>query len=156
MNSRFRINSTKKCDALIIGAGGAGLRTAVEILVKKPDAAIIAVTKVSSPQKSHTTTAQGGFAAVNPNDPFDKPIYHMFDTWKGSDCSADQNVIKKVVESAWEQTLWLEHRGLHFTRNEEGRLNRRTFGGHTLDFGKGPNALRAVFEADRTGKGTWL
>ncbi len=153
MDGKFRIRSIRRCDALIIGAGGAGLRTAVEILVKRPEATILAVTKVSSPQKSHTTTAQGGFAAVNPNDPYDRPIYHMFDTWKGSDCSADQNVIKKVVESAWEQTLWLEHHGLHFTRNEEGRVSRRTFGGHTLDFGKGPSAFRAVFEADRTGKG---
>jgi len=138
---------------LIIGAGGAGLRTAVEILNKRPDTTILAVTKVSSPQKSHTTTAQGGFAAVNPKDPIDKPVYHMFDTWKGSDCSSDQNVIKKIVESAWEQTLWLDNHGLHFTRNEEGRFSKRTFGGHTLEFGEGPSAFRAVFEADRTGKG---
>jgi len=138
---------------LIIGAGGAGLRTAVEILNKRPDTTISAVTKVSSPQKSHTTTAQGGFAAVNPKDPIDKPVYHMFDTWKGSDCSSDQNVIKKIVESAWEQTLWLDNHGLHFTRNEEGRFSKRTFGGHTLEFGEGASAFRAVFEADRTGKG---
>ncbi|HDM79483.1 MAG TPA: FAD-binding protein [Deltaproteobacteria bacterium] len=153
MNRRLRINSIRRCDALIIGAGGAGLRTAVEILAGKRDATIMAVTKVSSPQKSHTTTAQGGFAAVNPKDPIDKPIYHMFDTWKGSDCSSDQNVIKKIVESAWEQTLWLDNHGLHFTRNEEGRFSKRTFGGHTLEFGEGPSAFRAVFEADRTGKG---
>ncbi|MBW1674241.1 MAG: FAD-binding protein, partial [Deltaproteobacteria bacterium] len=100
-----------------------------------------------------TTTAQGGFAAVNPEDPIDKPIYHMFDTWKGSDCSSDQNVTKKIIESAWEQTLWLDNHGLHFTRNEEGRFSKRTFGGHTLEFGGGPSAFRAVFEADRTGKG---
>lgn len=146
------ISSVLRKDVLIIGAGGAGLRTAVEILAGKPDATIVAVTKVSSPQKSHTTTAQGGFAAVSPEDPIDKPIYHMFDTWKGSDCSSDQNVIKKIVESAWEQTLWLDNHGLHFTRNENGRFSKRTFGGHTLEFG-GPSAFRAVFEADRTGKG---
>jgi succinate dehydrogenase / fumarate reductase flavoprotein subunit len=150
---RLRINSVLKKDVLIIGAGGAGLRTAIEILNRRPDTTITAVTKVSSPQKSHTTTAQGGFAAVNPRDPIDKPIYHMFDTWKGSDCSSDQNVTKKIIESAWEQTLWLDNHGLHFTRNEEGRFSKRTFGGHTLDFGKGPSAFRAVFEADRTGKG---
>ncbi len=153
MSKKLRIDVIRRCDALIIGAGGAGLRTAVEILSRIPDASVIAVTKVSSPQKSHTTTAQGGFAAVNPEDPYDKPVFHMFDTWKGSDCSADQNVIKKIVETAWEQTLWLDAHGLHFTRNEEGRLSRRTFGGHTLNFGKGPHAFRAVFEADRTGKG---
>jgi succinate dehydrogenase / fumarate reductase flavoprotein subunit len=149
---KLRINSILKKDVLIIGAGGAGLRTAIEILNKEPETSIAAITKVSSPQKSHTTTAQGGFAAVNPNDPIDKPIYHMFDTWKGSDCSSDQNVIKKIIESAWEQTLWLDKHGLHFTRNEEGRFSKRTFGGHTLEFG-GPNAFRAIFEADRTGKG---
>ncbi|MFW6147851.1 MAG: FAD-binding protein [Thermodesulfobacteriota bacterium] len=150
---RLRINSIIKKDVLIIGAGGAGLRTAIEILKRRPGTSIAAVTKVSSPQKSHTTTAQGGFAAVDPKDPIDKPIYHMFDTWKGSDCSSDQNVIKKIIESAWEQTLWLDRHGLHFTRNEEGRFSKRTFGGHTLEFGEGPNAFRAVFEADRTGKG---
>jgi succinate dehydrogenase / fumarate reductase flavoprotein subunit len=149
---RLRINSIIKKDVLIIGAGGAGLRTAIEILNTRPGTTIAAVTKVSSPQKSHTTTAQGGFAAVDPKDPVDKPIYHMFDTWKGSDCSSDQNIIKKIIESAWEQTLWLDKYGLHFTRNEEGRFSKRTFGGHTLEFG-GPSAFRAVFEADRTGKG---
>ena len=153
MAGKLHLNSVLRCDALVIGAGGAGLRTAVEIIAGKPDAKIIAVTKVSSPQKSHTTTAQGGFAAVNPEDPIDKPIYHMFDTWKGSDCSSDQNVTKKIIESAWEQTLWLDNHGLHFTRNEEGRFSKRTFGGHTLEFGEGPSAFRAVFEADRTGKG---
>jgi len=153
MARKLHLNSVLRCDALVIGAGGAGLRTAVEIIAGKPDAKIIAVTKVSSPQKSHTTTAQGGFAAVNPEDPIDKPIYHMFDTWKGSDCSSDQNVTKKIIESAWEQTLWLDNHGLHFTRNEEGRFSKRTFGGHTLEFGGGPSAFRAVFEADRTGKG---
>jgi len=150
---RLRINSILKKDVLIIGAGGAGLRTAIEILNRRSGTTIAAVTKVASPQKSHTTTAQGGFAAVNPNDSMDKPIYHMFDTWKGSDCSSDQNVIKKVIESAWEQTLWLDNHGMHFTRNEEGRFSKRTFGGHTLEFGGGPSAFRAVFEADRTGKG---
>jgi len=153
MAGKLHLHSMLRCDALVIGAGGAGLRTAVEIIAGKPDAKIIAVTKVSSPQKSHTTTAQGGFAAVNPEDPIDKPIYHMFDTWKGSDCSSDQNVTKKIIESAWEQTLWLDNHGQHFTRNEEGRFSKRTFGGHTLEFGGGPSAFRAVFEADRTGKG---
>ena len=151
--TNLRINSVLEKDILIIGAGGAGLRTAIEIIRRRPGTTIAAVTKVASPQKSHTTTAQGGFAAANPNDSIDKPIYHMFDTWKGSDCSSDQNVIKKIIESAWEQTLWLDNHGLHFTRNEEGRFSKRTFGGHTLDFGRGPNAFRAVFEADRTGKG---
>jgi succinate dehydrogenase / fumarate reductase flavoprotein subunit len=91
-------------------------------------------------------------AAVDPRDPVDKPVYHMFDTWKGSDCSADQNVIKKIVESSWEQVVWLENHGMHFSRDEEGRVSKRTFGGHTIGFGEA-SAFRAVFEADRTGKG---
>ncbi|MCF8038216.1 MAG: FAD-binding protein [Desulfohalobiaceae bacterium] len=152
MSQAIQAHEVINKDVLVLGAGGAGLRTAVQILSRRPETSIAAVTKVSSPQKSHTTTAQGGVAAVDPKDRLDRPVYHMFDTWKGSDCSADQNVIKTIVDSAWEQILWLDAHGLHFTRNEEGRFSKRTFGGHTLDFG-GPSAFRAIFEADRTGKG---
>ena len=152
MVNRLRISSTLYCDVLIIGAGGAGLRCAAEILEKRPGTNIVAVTKVANPQKSHTQTAQGGLASVSPKDPVDKPIYHMFDTWKGSDCSADQNVIKKIVEAGWEQVVWMENRGMHFSRTEDGKLSRRTFGGHTINFGE-TSAFRCVYEADRTGKG---
>jgi succinate dehydrogenase / fumarate reductase flavoprotein subunit len=140
------------CDVLIIGAGGAGLRCAAEIFERRPGAKVIAVTKVANPQKSHTQTAQGGLAAVDPRDPVDKPVYHMFDTWKGSDCTADQNVIKKIIEAGWEQVLWMEEHGMHLSRREDGKLSKRTFGGHTLNFGES-SAHRCVFEADRTGKG---
>ncbi len=146
------IDSTLRCDVLIIGAGGAALRCAAEIFEKRPDTSIISITKVTHPQKSHTSTAQGGLAAVDPKDPLDATIYHMFDTWKGSDCTADQNVVKTICESAWEQILWLENRGMHFSRNRDGRLSKRTFGGHTRNFGES-SVYRAVFEADRTGKG---
>jgi succinate dehydrogenase / fumarate reductase flavoprotein subunit len=152
MRNKFQVASNIKCDVLIIGAGGAGLRCAAEIFEKRPGARVVAVTKVGHPQKSHTNTAQGGLAAVDPRDPVDKPVYHMFDTWKGSDCSADQNVIKKIVESSWDQVVWLENHGMHFSRDEEGRVSKRTFGGHTIGFGEA-SAFRAVFEADRTGKG---
>jgi succinate dehydrogenase / fumarate reductase flavoprotein subunit len=152
MNKKLQIKSTLHCDLLIIGAGGAGFRCAAEVLEKKPDTRIIALTKGSHPQKSHTSTAQGGLAAVDPKDPADKTIFHMFDTWKGSDCTADQNVVQKICEAAWEQILWLENRGMHFSRNQDGRLSKRTFGGHTINFGDS-SAYRAVFEADRTGKG---
>ncbi len=152
MRNNFQIASTINCDVLIIGAGGAGLRCAAEIFEKSPGARVFAVTKVGHPQKSHTNTAQGGLAAVDPRDPVDKPVYHMFDTWKGSDCSADQNVIKKIVESSWEQVVWLENHGMHLSRDEEGKVSKRTFGGHTIGFGEA-SAFRAVFEADRTGKG---
>ncbi|MBU2646777.1 FAD-binding protein, partial [bacterium] len=152
MQHPLKITDRLECDVLIVGAGGAGLRCAAAILEKRPHTRIIAATKVAHPQKSHTGSAQGGLSAVDPADPTDKPIYHMFDTWKGSDCMADQNVVKKIVEAAWDEIIWLENRGMHFTRDEGGRLNRRTFGGHTVRFGEA-SAFRAVFEADRTGKG---
>lgn len=147
------------CDVVIVGAGGAGLRCAAEILERRPRTEIVALTKVVHPQKSHTSTAQGGMAVVDPADREDKVAYHMFDTWKGSDCMADQDVIKFICENSWDQIRWLENRGLHFTRDMSGSLAKRTFGGHTLRFGESL-AFRCVFEADRTGKGimdaTWL
>jgi len=152
MGEKLTIDSTLKCDVLVIGAGGAGLRAAAQIGEQRPETKIIALTKVVSPQKSHTTTAQGGMAAVDPKDPEDRPIFHMFDTWKGSDCSADQNVIKTVCNMGWEEVVWLERHGMHFSRTEEGRIPKRPFGGHMLNFGEA-KAFRACYEADRTGKG---
>jgi succinate dehydrogenase / fumarate reductase flavoprotein subunit len=152
VNKALRINSTLECDLLIVGAGGAGLRCAAEVLDKRPQTQIMAITKGAHPQKSHTSTAQGGLAAVDPKDPADKPIYHMFDTWKGSDCTADQNIIRKICDAAWEQIVWLENKGMHFSRDTDGKPGKRTFGGHTVNFGES-SAYRAVFEADRTGKG---
>ncbi|MEJ5377788.1 MAG: FAD-binding protein [bacterium] len=149
---KLRLSKTISCDLLILGAGGAGLRCAAEVLEKRPGTKVVAITKVAHPQKSHTSTAQGGLAAVDPKDPVDKPVYHMFDTWKGSDCMADQNVVRKIVEAGWDEILWLENRGMHFSRDMDGRLAKRTFGGHTINFGEA-SAYRAVFEADRTGKG---
>jgi succinate dehydrogenase / fumarate reductase flavoprotein subunit len=152
MGEKLTLDSTLTCDVLVIGAGGAGLRAAAQIAEQRPGTKIIALTKVVSPQKSHTTTAQGGMAAVDPKDPEDRPIFHMFDTWKGSDCSADQNVIKKVCDLGWEEVVWLERHGMHFSRTEQGRIAKRPFGGHMLNFGE-VKAYRACFEADRTGKG---
>ena len=152
MHKSLQIQTTLDCDLLIIGAGGAGLRCAAEVLEKMPETRVIALTKVPHPQKSHTATAQGGLAAVDPEDPVDQAAYHMFDTWKGSDCMADQKVVKKISQASWGQIVWLENRGMHFSRDHEGRLSKRTFGGHTLNFGE-RSAYRAVFEADRTGKG---
>lgn len=152
MSKALNIASTIQCDLLIIGAGGAGLRCAAAVLDQRPQTRIIAITKGAHPQKSHTATAQGGLAAVDPKDPVDKSVYHMFDTWKGSDCMADQNIIRQICNAAWEQIIWLENRGLHFSRDTDGKLAKRTFGGHTVNFGQS-SAYRAVFEADRTGKG---
>jgi succinate dehydrogenase / fumarate reductase flavoprotein subunit len=152
MGENLTIDATLTCDVLVIGAGGAGLRAAAHIGEHRPGTKIIALTKVVSPQKSHTTTAQGGMAAVDPQEPEDRTIFHMFDTWKGSDCSADQNVIKKVCELGWEEMVWLETHGMHFSRTKEGRIAKRPFGGHMLNFGD-TKAFRACYEADRTGKG---
>jgi len=152
MGEGLTIDSTLTCDVLVIGAGGAGLRAAAYIGEQRPGTKIVALTKVASPQKSHTTTAQGGMAAVDPKDPADSPTFHMFDTWKGSDCSADQDVIKKVCELGWEEVVWLERRGMHFSRTEEKRIAKRPFGGHMLNFGE-TKAFRACYEASRTGKG---
>jgi succinate dehydrogenase / fumarate reductase flavoprotein subunit len=152
MGENLTIDSTVTCDVLVIGAGGAGLRAAAYIGEQRPGTKIVALTKVASPQKSHTTTAQGGMAAVDPRDPEDRAIFHMFDTWKGSDCSADQNVIKKACAMGWEEVVWLERHGMHFSRTEEGRIAKRPFGGHMLDFGE-TKAFRACYEATRTGKG---
>lgn len=152
MGENLTIDSTVTCDVLVIGAGGAGLRAGAYIGEQTPGTKIIALTKVVSPQKSHTTTAQGGMAAVDPKDPTDRAIFHMFDTWKGSDCSADQNVIKKVCELGWEEMVWLERHGMHFSRTEEKRIAKRPFGGHMLNFGE-TKAFRACYEASRTGKG---
>lgn len=152
MTKELRISETISCDVLIVGGGGAGLRCAAEIMEQRPGSKVIAVTKVAHVQKSHTTAAQGGVAAVSPRDHSDSLIFHKYDTWKGSDCSADQDVIEQVIESAWDQILWLENHGMHFSRDEDGRMARRTFGGHTINFGKSM-AYRVKFEADRTGKG---
>jgi len=91
-------------------------------------------------------------AAVDPKDKADKSIYHMFDTWKGGDCSSDQNVVRRIIDGGWEEVQWLERKGIHFSRDEGGSIAKRQFGGHTVEFGKG-DVLRAVFVADRTGKG---
>ena len=152
MGNHLTIHETQQCDVLIIGAGGAGLRCAVHLLEQRPELKIFAVTKVAHPQKSHTSTAQGGLAAVDPADTKDKPVYHMFDTWKGGDCTSDQNVVRRIIEGGWDEIRWLERCGMHLSRTAEGCIDKRPFGGHTVEFGK-DNSSRAVFEADRTGKG---
>ena len=80
MNRALQTSATLHCDLLIIGAGGAGMRCAAEVLEKRPHSRVIALTKVPHPQKSHTSTAQGGLAAVDPADQADRIVYHMFDT----------------------------------------------------------------------------
>ncbi|HEY8489093.1 MAG TPA: FAD-dependent oxidoreductase, partial [Thermaerobacter sp.] len=135
-------------DAVIVGAGGAGLRAAVE-LAKYPDLKVAVVSKLY-PSRSHTGAAQGGIGAALGNIEEDHWEWHMFDTVKGSDYLGDQDAIEVMCKEAPEAVYELEHMGLPFSRTPDGRINQRRFGGHTKEFGKAP-VHRSCFAADRTG-----
>ena len=134
-------------DALIVGAGGAGLWAAVELARAGVDAAVL--TKLY-PTRSHTGAAQGGVCAALGNLEEDHWEWHMFDTIKGGDYLTDQDVAEVLAREAIETVIELEHMGLPFNRTPEGRIDQRRFGGHTRNFGEGP-VRRACFAADRTG-----
>ena len=134
-------------DALIVGAGGAGLWAAVELAKAGVDAAVL--TKLY-PTRSHTGAAQGGVCAALGNLEEDHWEWHMFDTIKGGDYLTDQDVAEVLAREAIETVIELEHMGLPFNRTPEGRIDQRRFGGHTRNFGEGP-VRRACFAADRTG-----
>ncbi|MFK3616742.1 FAD-binding protein, partial [Coxiella burnetii] len=138
----------KQYDALIVGAGGAGLRAALE-MAQSRQYKVAVVSKVF-PTRSHTVSAQGGIAAALGNVVPDKPIWHMFDTVKGSDYLGDQDAIQYMCEQAPPSVYELEHYGLPFSRLDDGRIYQRAFGGHTRDFGK-EMARRTCACADRTG-----
>ncbi|WP_264435612.1 succinate dehydrogenase flavoprotein subunit [Coxiella endosymbiont of Dermacentor marginatus] len=138
----------KEYDTLIVGAGGAGLRAALE-MAQSQEYKVAVVSKVF-PTRSHTVSAQGGIAAALGNVVPDKPIWHMYDTVKGSDYLGDQNAIQYMCEQAPTSVYELEHYGLPFSRLGDGRIYQRAFGGHTCDFGK-EMALRTCACADRTG-----
>ncbi|AIT63711.1 succinate dehydrogenase flavoprotein subunit [Coxiella burnetii] len=138
----------KQYDALIVGAGGAGLRAALE-MAQSRQYKVAVVSKVF-PTRSHTVSAQGGIAAALGNVVPDKPIWHMFDTVKGSDYLGDQEAIQYMCEQAPPSVYELEHYGLPFSRLDDGRIYQRAFGGHTRDFGK-EMARRTCACADRTG-----
>lgn len=135
-------------DILIVGAGGAGLRAALE-LAQLQEYKVAVISKVF-PTRSHTVSAQGGIAAALGNVVADKPIWHMYDTVKGSDYLGDQNAIQYMCEQAPTSVYELEHYGLPFSRLEDGRIYQRPFGGHTRNFGK-EIACRTCACADRTG-----
>jgi len=135
-----------KYDAVIVGAGGAGLRAALE-LCGKADLAVI--TKLY-PTRSHTGTAQGGIGAALGNREEDSPEWHAFDTVKGGDYLCDQDAVELMCRESIETVYDLEHWGLPFSRTEDGRIDQRRFGGHTRNFGEAPVA-RSCFSADRTG-----
>jgi len=133
-------------DAVIVGAGGAGLMAAIQLAGK----ANIAVVSKLYPPRSHTGAAQGGISAALGNTEEDHPEWHMFDTVKGGDYLVDQDAAEVLCREAIEAVLELEHMGLPFNRTPEGKLDQRRFGGHTRNFGEGP-VRRACFAADRTG-----
>ena len=134
-------------DIVIIGAGLAGLRAAVEC-VEKTDVAV--VSKVL-PTRSHSGTAQGGITASIGNEEEDRWEWHLFDTVKGSDYLADQDAVEIMVRDAPRVIYELEHMGVPFSRTAEGKIAQRNFGGHTRDFGKKP-VRRACYAADHTGR----
>jgi len=134
-------------DAVIVGAGGAGLSAALEI----PAEARCAVLTKVYPTRSHTGTAQGGIGAALGNEGEDHWEWHMFDTVKGSDYLGDQDAIEILCREAPAAVIGLEHMGLPFSRTPEGKIAQRPFGGHTRHFGEAP-VRRACYAADRTGQ----
>ena len=136
-----------KHDAIIIGAGGAGLMAA---LYASKGGADVAVVSKLYPTRSHTGTAQGGIGAALGNLDDDKPIYHTYDTVKGGDYLTDQAAAKILAENAVDAVIELEHMGLPFDRTSEKRISQRRFGGHTSNFGE-RLVRRACHAADRTG-----
>jgi succinate dehydrogenase / fumarate reductase, flavoprotein subunit len=133
-------------DALIIGAGGAGLMAA---LFASKGARVAVVSKLY-PTRSHTGAAQGGIGAALANVEEDNWEWHMFDTIKGSDYLADQDAVEILCREAIDTVIELEHMGLPFNRTKDGKIDQRPFGGHTREHGKAP-VKRACYAADRTG-----
>jgi succinate dehydrogenase / fumarate reductase, flavoprotein subunit len=134
-------------DVVVVGAGGAGLRAALE--AAKHGLKVACITKVF-PTRSHTVAAQGGISAALGNMSEDDWRWHMYDTVKGSDWLGDQDAIEYLCRRAPEAVYELEHFGVPFSRMEDGRIFQRAFGGMTLNYGKG-QALRTCAAADRTG-----
>ena len=135
-------------DAVVVGAGGAGLRATLGMTMAGLKTAC--VTKVF-PTRSHTVAAQGGIGAALDNmGEDDNWKYHMYDTVKGADWLGDQDAIEYMCRNAIPAVIELEHYGVPFSRTEEGRIYQRPFGGHMLNFGEAP-AKRACAAADRTG-----
>jgi succinate dehydrogenase / fumarate reductase flavoprotein subunit len=135
-------------DAVVVGAGGSGLRATMGCAEKGLKTACI--TKVF-PTRSHTVAAQGGIAASLGNNTPDHWTWHMFDTVKGSDWLGDQDAIEYMVREAPAAVIELEHAGVPFSRNPEGTIYQRPFGGHMQNMGEGPPVQRTCAAADRTG-----
>jgi succinate dehydrogenase / fumarate reductase flavoprotein subunit len=139
--------AVRKFDAVIVGAGGSGMRAALQLAEANLKVAVLS--KVF-PTRSHTVAAQGGVAASLGNNGEDNWHWHMFDTVKGSDYLGDQDAIEFMCRKANEVVYELEHYGMPFDRTPEGRIYQRPFGGQTRNYGEGPVA-RSCAAADRTG-----
>jgi succinate dehydrogenase / fumarate reductase flavoprotein subunit len=133
-------------DIVIVGAGGAGMRAAIEA---GPHANTAVISKLY-PTRSHTGAAQGGMAAALANVEEDNWEWHTFDTVKGGDYLVDQDAAEILAKEAIEAVFDLENMGLPFNRTPDGKIDQRRFGGHTADHGKTP-VRRACYAADRTG-----
>jgi len=134
-------------DVVIVGAGLAGLRAAVEI---GKDAHVAVLTKVFA-TRSHSGAAQGGIGAALGNEEEDRWEWHMFDTVKGSDYLGDQDAIEILAKDAPRAIYELENLGVPFNRTAEGKIAQRAFGGHTRNYGEAP-VKRACYAATRTGR----
>ncbi len=133
-------------DVVIVGAGGAGMRAAIEA---GPNAKTAVISKLY-PTRSHTGAAQGGMAAALANVEEDSWEWHTFDTVKGGDYLVDQDAAEILAKEAIDAIIDLENMGLPFNRTPDGKIDQRRFGGHTRDHGKAP-VRRACYAADRTG-----
>lgn len=133
-------------DIVIVGAGGAGMRAALEA---GPNASTAVLSKLY-PTRSHTGAAQGGMAAALGNVEEDSWEWHTFDTIKGGDYLVDQDAAEILAKEAIDAVIELENMGMAFSRTPEGKIDQRRFGGHTRDHGKSP-VRRSCFAADRTG-----
>jgi succinate dehydrogenase / fumarate reductase flavoprotein subunit len=140
------VTVTHTYSTVIVGAGGAGLRAAIEAAGHVN----VAVISKLYPTRSHTGAAQGGMCAALGNVEEDYPEWHTFDTVKGGDYLVDQPAAEIMCHEAIDRVIELEHWGFPFNRTPEGRIDQRRFGGHTRNHGEGP-VRRACFAADRTG-----
>jgi succinate dehydrogenase / fumarate reductase flavoprotein subunit len=138
----------RRFDAIVVGAGGSGMRASLELARAGLKTAVLS--KVF-PTRSHTVAAQGGIAAPLGNSTEDNWHWHMYDTVKGSDYLGDQDAIEYMCRRANEVVVELEHMGMPFDRLENGKIYQRPFGGHTQNYGSAKMAMRSCAAADRTG-----
>ena len=137
----------RQFDAIVVGAGGSGLRAALQLAESNLKVAVLS--KVF-PTRSHTVAAQGGVSASLGNEEPDNWHWHMYDTVKGSDYLGDQDAIEFMCRKACDAVVELEHYGMPFDRLDNGKIYQRPFGGHTSNYGE--RAIkRACAAADRTG-----